>query len=55
MAQIDIRALAIIQGELPPRALGMVIEWTSQHQSELLELWELAAKNQSLHRIEPLI
>jgi hypothetical protein len=55
VAQIDIRALAIIQGELPPRALGMVVEWTSQHQSELLELWELASKNQSLHRIEPLI
>ena len=53
-AQIDIRAFVIIQGELPPRALGMVIEWTSQHQNELLELWELASKNQALHRIEPL-
>ena len=53
-AQIDIQALIIIQGELPPRVLGMAIEWASQHQNELLELWELASKNQSLHRIEPL-
>ena len=52
--QIDIRALVIIEGELPPRALGMVVEWASQHQNELLELWDLASKNQSLHRIEPL-
>lgn len=53
-AQMDIRTLVIIQGELPPRALGMVVEWASQHQSELLELWELASKNRALHRIEPL-
>lgn len=53
-AQIDIRALVTIEGELPPRALGMVIEWTSQHQNELLELWELASKNQPLRRVEPL-
>jgi len=44
----------IIAGDLPPRALGMVVEWASQHQDELKELWELASKNEALHRIEPL-
>lgn len=53
-AQIDIQGLVVIQGELPPRVLGMVIEWASQHQSELRGLWESASKNQPLHRIEPL-
>lgn len=53
-AQVDIRSLVIIAGDLPPRALGMVIEWASQHQDELKDLWELASKNQALHRIEPL-
>ena len=53
-AQVDIRSLIIIAGDLPPRVLGMVIEWASQHQDELKELWELASKNQALHRIEPL-
>jgi hypothetical protein len=24
---IDIRALVMIQGNIPPRALGMVVEW----------------------------
>ena len=53
-AQIDIQGLVIIQGELPPRVLGMVVEWGSQHRDELLELWELSSKNQALHKIEPL-
>jgi len=53
-AQVEIRSLVIIAGDLPPRALGMVVEWASQHQDELKELWELASKNQALHRIDPL-
>jgi hypothetical protein len=53
-AQVEIRSLVIIAGDLPPRALGMVVEWASQHQDELQQLWDLASKNQALHRIEPL-
>ena len=53
-AQVDIRSLVVIAGDLPPRAFGMVVEWALQHQDELKELWELASKNQALHRIEPL-
>ena len=53
-AQIDIRSLMMMGGDLPPSALGMVVEWASQHQDELKDLWELASKNEALHRIEPL-
>jgi len=53
-AQVNIRSHVIIGGSLPPRVLGMVVEWASQHQDELIELWELASKNKPLHRIEPL-
>ncbi len=53
-AQVNIRSPVIIGGDLPPRVLGMVVEWASQHQDELFELWELASKNMPLHRIEPL-
>ncbi len=53
-AQVNIRSHVIIAGDLPPRVLGMVVEWASLHQDELSELWELASKNQPLHRIEPL-
>jgi hypothetical protein len=28
-ALIDINTLAVIAGKLPPRALGLVMEWTS--------------------------
>jgi hypothetical protein len=52
--KIDISTLAVIDGELPPRALGLVTEWASLHQSELMELWQLASDNQPLHKLPPL-
>jgi len=51
---IDIRALTIIRGSLSPRALGLVIEWASQHQTELMDLWGRASKQQELYKIPPL-
>jgi hypothetical protein len=43
-ATIGIRALTVLNGALSSRSLGMVIEWASQHQSELLDLWERAQR-----------
>ena len=51
---VDIQALVMIGGHLPPRALGMVIEWAMQHQGELIDLWERAANKQALYRVPPL-
>jgi hypothetical protein len=48
------RTLKVLEGRIPPRALGLVIEWASQHQQELLENWELARQNQRLNKIAPL-
>ena len=53
-ALIDIAKLSLICGHLQPRALGMVIEWASLHQKELMKFWGKAAKNQPLAKIEPL-
>jgi hypothetical protein len=53
-ALVDIRNLAVISGALPPRAIGMAIEWASLHQDELLELWERAKNLEPLHAIDPL-
>ena len=53
-AVIEIRTMVVISGRLPPRALGMIIEWASQHRDELIELWELAAKRQPLRKVQPL-
>src|SRR5437868_1804837 len=43
-AQIDIRTLEVIEGDLPKRALVLVLEWASEHRSELMEDWDLCAR-----------
>jgi phosphomannomutase len=51
---IGISTLAAIAGHLPPRAMGLVIEWASMHQDELMREWEKARDFQSLGKIDPL-
>lgn len=51
---IDINRLTVFAGSLPPRALGLVIEWATLHQPELLDDWMRARGQQPLERIEPL-
>ena len=51
---IDIRALSVLGGKFPARALGMVIEWASQHQDELLKNWDLARNEQVPKKIDPI-
>ena len=51
---IDINTFAIFAGHLPPRALGLVIEWATLHQDELLNDWERAQSQEPLIKIEPL-
>jgi len=53
-AVVSINTLGVIEGNLPPRALGMVTEWASQHRSELLADWERARNLESLEKIDPL-
>ena len=51
----DIEKNELIGGELPPRVLGIVTEWTALHQDELLENWERARQQESLKTIAPLV
>ena len=53
-AKIDIDALDVIDGKLPARALSLVTEWASLHQSELKQAFERAANLQSPGKIDPL-
>ena len=53
-ALIAIETLRLIEGKLKPRALGLVIEWASLHQSELMDDWQLARSMQPLKTIQPL-
>jgi hypothetical protein len=51
---VAIETLGVIAGKLPPRATGMVLEWASEHQEELLETWGLARQMEPLGKIDPL-
>lgn len=53
-ALIGIKDLGVLEGKLKPRTLGLVIEWASQHQDELMKDWNLAQSNAPLEKIEPL-
>jgi hypothetical protein len=53
-AEIGIQNLALLAGKLPPRVMGLVMEWASQHQVELMNDWDLARHRAELLRIPPL-
>lgn len=53
-ALIDIHSLAILAGKLPPRAMGLVSEWASLHQRDLLEAWHQAENLEAPGKIAPL-
>ena len=52
---IEIETLRVLKGSLPPRVLGLVLEWASLHKAELLEDWVLAQAHKPLRDIKPLI
>ena len=53
-AQIAIDNLSIMKGRLPPRALGLVIEWATLHRDELRRGWKQVLAHQPPSRIAPL-
>jgi len=52
--EIAIETLSVLAGKLPPRAIGLVMEWASRHQEELMVDWELARQQAALRKIDPL-
>ncbi len=53
-ALINIGTLELIEGNLPRRALALVLEWAQEHRVELMEDWELCARKQTPKKIAPL-
>ena len=53
-ALLGIDGLTVLRGQLPPRVLGLVVEWASQHMSELRRNWDLARAQEPLEAIRPL-
>ncbi|MBF8262385.1 MAG: uncharacterized protein HW387_50 [Parachlamydiales bacterium] len=54
-AAIAIHSLELLEGHLPPRIQGLVIEWASLYQKELQANWERRKKGLDLKKIKPLV
>ena len=52
-----IDTLEVIEGNLPPRIRGLVVEWAEIHQKELKRNWDLLQNDQfeKIHKIKPLV
>lgn len=53
-AVVDIETFALIEGQLPPRARGLVTEWATIHQDELREAFRRAEALEAPAKIHPL-
>jgi hypothetical protein len=53
-AVIRIGDLSVRDGSLPPRALGLVMEWAALHREELAAAWASAEALEVLPQIAPL-
>ncbi|GAB0057914.1 hypothetical protein SIID45300_02248 [Candidatus Magnetaquicoccaceae bacterium FCR-1] len=53
-ALIQINTLEVLRGQLPNRALALVLEWAANHREALRQDWELARTGHAPLPIEPL-
>jgi hypothetical protein len=53
-AVILIDTLRVYRGDLPPRVLGLVLEWAFRHRPELGDVWRQAERLETVPRIPPL-
>ena len=54
-ASISIDTLEVVEGRLSRRTLALVLEWASEHRTELRENWARCETHQPLKKIDPLI
>lgn len=50
-----IEPLDMMEGDLPPRIHGIVIEWASIHKDEILDNWNKLQNQQKPKKIKPLV
>lgn len=53
-AQVAIDPISVLEGDLPRRAVSMVIEWAALHQHELMANWQRLRESQTAQKIPPL-
>jgi hypothetical protein len=54
-ALIAIDTLTVLEGRVPPRVLGLIVEWGSLHREELLADWRKARQLEPMRKIDPLV
>jgi hypothetical protein len=54
-AEISINDFIVMEGKLPSRVLGLVVEWASLHKEELLANWNRIEKGTPIENIAPLV
>jgi hypothetical protein len=53
-AVLAIDTLTVLEGNLPRRALSLVLEWANIHRVELRDNWQRAERHEPLIRVTPL-
>ena len=53
-AVIEIASIRLLEGQLPPRVLGLIVEWTVQRQLELMDNWNTMQNDRPPRKIRPL-
>jgi hypothetical protein len=53
-ALLEIETLAVLRGDLPRRALALVLEWALLHREDLRRDWNLASSGSEPEPIPPL-
>ena len=51
----SISTLGYSKGNLPPKVVGLVIDWADLHKKELLANWESVKDTGTCQRIKPLV
>ena len=54
VALIGIEKSTVFKGRLPPRALGLVVEWAFLRRNELRQVWKRGQNAEDLGKIAPL-
>jgi len=54
-ASIRIETFGVMEGKLPSKVLGLVVEWAEDHQDELMQNWNSIEQSGEYCKIEPLV
>jgi hypothetical protein len=52
---ISIETLGVLEGKMPAKALGLIVEWAEIHQEELMRNWKKMKEAGEFEKIAPLV